>query len=117
MYDGLPADERAHALILASHYMEAGAIDLYGPSRGLPATICPHLTYWYWKPAHTDDRTVVVVGLSRAEVERHFASVEPAATITTPDGVENDQTGEEILVARQPRVPPDQVWPRLRTLA
>lgn len=116
VYDGLPPDERAHALVLAGNYGEAGALDLYGPSRGLPPAISPHLTYWYWKPAHTDDRTVVVVGMPRDYVERYFASVDPAATITMPYGVRNEEVGREILIAREPRVPLDQAWARLREL-
>ena len=55
-------------------------------------------------------------GMPRADVERYFASVEPAATIAMPYGVRNQEAGHEILVARQPRAPLDEVWPRLRTL-
>src|SRR5215470_2360320 len=110
VYDALPPDERAHAVVWASNYGEAGALDLYGPARGLPAVISPHLTYWYWKPAHVDDGTVIVVGYRRAYVERYFASLEPGGTITMPYGVRNEEVGREILVARQPRVPLDQAW-------
>jgi hypothetical protein len=114
VYDALPAAERAHATILAGNYGEAGALDLYGPARGLPAPICPQLTYAMWKPAHVDDATVIVVGLPRDVIERYFADVRPAGTITMPYGVGNEEVGRQILVARQPRTPLDQAWPDLQ---
>ncbi len=114
VYDALPPDERAHATILAGNYGEAGALDVYGPARGLPAPVSPHLTYAMWKPAHVDDATVVVVGLPRDVIERYFADVEPARTITMPYGLQNEELGRSILVARHPFVPLDQAWPDLQ---
>ncbi len=113
VYRALPPGERAHATILAGNYGEAGALDVYGPARGLPAPICPHLTYSLWKPAHVDDATVVTVGVPRWYVERYFADVRPAGAIAMPDGVRNEEVGREILVARRPRVPLDRAWPEL----
>jgi hypothetical protein len=113
VYDSLPAAERRDATILASNYGEAGALDLYGPARGLPPAISVHLTYYFWKPAHVDDRTVIVVGYSADDVSRYFADVEPVASITMPNGVSNEEVGQPILIARQPRVPLDQLWPQM----
>jgi hypothetical protein len=90
------------------------AIDLYGPSRGLPAAICPELTYYLWKPAHVDDRTVVVVGYPEDFVKRYFADVEQAGTIAMPDGVRNQEGGQPILIARRPRIPLGQAWAQLK---
>jgi hypothetical protein len=116
VYDSLPAAERRHATILASNYGEAGALDLYGPARGLPPSISVHMTYYLWRPAHVDDHTVIVVGYSAAEVSRAFADVEPVASITMPDGVHNEEVGQPILIARQPRQPLDQLWPGMPRL-
>jgi len=113
-YAALPPGERTHATIVAANYGEAGAIDVYGPSRGLPAALCPQLTYYTWKPAHVEDGTVLVVGFRRDVVERYFADVRPVGRIAMPDGVENEEVGRPILVARQPRVPLDRAWPDLR---
>lgn len=116
VYYSLPAAERRDATIVASNYGEAGALDLYGPARGLPPPISTHMTYYFWKPAHVDDRTVIVVGYPADDVRRVFADVEPVATITMPDGVRNEEVGQPILIARQPRVPIDQLWPRTPAL-
>ena len=60
--------------------------------------------------------TVIVIGYSASDVERSFADVEPVASITMPDGVRNEEVGRPILIARQPRVPFDQLWPRMPRL-
>lgn len=116
VHDSLPPAERSRAIIVAADYGEAGALDLYGPARGLPPAISAHLTYYLWRPAQVDDRTVIVIGYSASDVERSFADVEPVASITMPDGVRNEEVGRPILIARQPRVPFDQLWPRMPRL-
>jgi hypothetical protein len=117
VYGALPPEQRRHATVLAANYGEAGAIDLYGPARGLPPAICPQLTYALWKPAHVEDATVVLVGYTPEFAARYFADVEPAAAITPPDGVRTEERGLPILVAHRPRVPLDQAWPELRRLS
>jgi 4-amino-4-deoxy-L-arabinose transferase-like glycosyltransferase len=117
VYDSLPPAERAHAVILAGNFGEAGAIDLYGPSLGLPPAICPEMTYWLWKPAHVDDGTVIVVGATPADVTWAFGDVRVAAPIRIPYGVQNQsEVGRDILVARQPHVSLDAAWPHLLNL-
>jgi 4-amino-4-deoxy-L-arabinose transferase-like glycosyltransferase len=117
VYDSLPPDERTHAVILAGNFGEAGAVDLYGPSLGLPAAICPEMTYWLWKPAHVDDSTVIVVGATAGEVAWAFGDVQVAAPVRIPYGVQNQsEVGRDILIARRPRVSLDEVWPRLLNL-
>ena len=56
VFDSLPAGERAHAAILAPDYGIAGAIDLFGRRRGLPASISAHNNYWFWDFAASSRR-------------------------------------------------------------
>ena len=115
-YDSLPPADRGHTIILASNYGEAGAVDLYGPAHGLPIAISVHMTYYPWKPPHLDASTVIVVGYSADDMRPFFADVEPVATITMPNGVRNEEVGQPILIARQPRVPLEQLWPHMPRL-
>jgi hypothetical protein len=46
----LPASEREHAVVLATNYGEAGALDVLGPARGLPPVVSGHNSYWFWLP-------------------------------------------------------------------
>lgn len=50
----LTPEERANGAVVAANYGEAGAIDLYGPARGLPPAVSGHLTYRYWAPERPD---------------------------------------------------------------
>ena len=47
----LPAEQRAHLVILTGDYGAAGAVDLYGRSYGLPNAISGDNSYWWWGPA------------------------------------------------------------------
>jgi hypothetical protein len=114
VYRSLPPGERRHAVIWALNYGEAGAIDLYGPRYGLPHVISSHLTYYYWKPAHVDDRTVIVLGYPESVVRRYFAEVHRAGVIHNAYGVKNEEDGRPIYVCHRPRVNLDLVWPALR---
>ena len=47
----LPPEQRAQTAILAGNYGEAGAIDFFGPHRGLPKAISAHQNYYFWGAA------------------------------------------------------------------
>lgn len=114
VYQGLPPEERAHATLLAANYGEAGALDRFGPAYGLPPAISPHLTYYYWKPAHVADDPVIAVGFSAEQLRPWFSRLEEAATLGNRAGVQNEEIGRRVYLCREPRVPLDQVWPELR---
>src|SRR5207302_8705335 len=67
-YASLPPSDRQGAMVLASNYGEAGALDLYGPGLGLPSVVSPHLTYYYWAPARLSPDVVIVVGYQRPDL-------------------------------------------------
>jgi hypothetical protein len=105
----LPAEERAHAGILAGNYGEAGAIDLYGPALGLPKAISGVNSYWGRGYGDPPPRTLIVVGLSREFLERNFESCVLAGHVTNRYGVLNEETTRQpdLFVCRQLRQP----WP------
>ena len=115
-YDSLTPDERAHAVILAQNYGEAGAIDYYGPSLGLPEAVSPHLTYWYWAPHDLNPTSVVLVGFDHAFANRTFAQCDDASVVTNGLGIQNEEYGGLIQVCRQPRQPLFEIWKSLQTL-
>ncbi len=92
---------------------EAGALDRFGPAYGLPPVVSPHLTYYYWKPAHVRDDPVITVGYSAEQLQPWFSRVDEAATLGNRAGVRNEEVGRHVFVCREPRVPLDQVWPEL----
>jgi 4-amino-4-deoxy-L-arabinose transferase-like glycosyltransferase len=115
-YDSIPPDQRPSTIVVAHWYGEAGPINLYGPSLGLPQAVSPHLSFWYWAPARMDPQTVVLVGYTRADANRYFADCRQSQTITNDYGIQNDFSGDPILICTQPREPLWKVWPSLQAL-
>ena len=62
VYETLPPEERARAVVFARNYAEAGAIDYFGPALGLPRAISPHNSYWMWGPGAYDGSVLIVIG-------------------------------------------------------
>ena len=115
-YASLPPSDRQGAMVLASNYGEAGALDLYGPGLRLPqsAVVSPHLTYYYWAPARMSADVVIAVGYQRQDLEPLFADVTQVGTISNSYGVRNQEAGNPIFVCRSPRRPLWQAWPSLK---
>lgn len=116
VYDSLPSGQRADAVIVAHYYQEAAAIDFYGPALGLPRAVSPHLSYWYWAPAHASPATVVMIDFTATEGEKLFADCRQAETLTNSGPVHGNFYGAPILVCTNPRLPLWQAWPSLQTL-
>lgn len=74
--DSLPAPEHASAGILTGNYGEAGAVDLYGPARGLPQALSIVNSFWLRGYGDHPPQTLIVVGLSPRFVETNFATCE-----------------------------------------
>ena len=99
-YEAIPADEQSRTAILTSNYGEAGAVDLFGPERGLPRAASPHLTYRYWTPPQLDATTLLAVGFHPGDLNRWCAAPPTVTTFTTPHGVDNEESGKQIAVCR-----------------
>jgi hypothetical protein len=110
-----PADRR-DAMVLASNYGEAGALDLYGPALGVPPVVSPHLTNYWWAPARMDPGVVIAVGYERRDLEPLFADVTQVGTTGNAYGVDNQEAGRPIFVCRSPRRPLWRSWPSLKAL-
>lgn len=114
VYDGLPADERQSTVIMGWTYGLTAPIDLYGPRYGLPTPISPHLTYYYWKPAHVNATTLIAVGVPRTTLTTLYREVTQVGVVETPLGMDTDETGQVIYLCRGPKVSLDSIWPSLQ---
>jgi len=90
--DSLPASERATLGILAGNYGEAGAIEVYGPSRGLPQPLSLVNSFWLRGYGEHPPTTLIVVGFSPRFVEANFAACESKGTIHNPYGIANEES-------------------------
>lgn len=111
----IPDPQRADAPIFTSNYGEAGAIDRFGPSLGLPNAYSGHNNYWWWGPPPATTRTVVAVGFDdRAYLESMFGIVRRVGTITNPWNVENQEQGLPIWIVSDPKRSWQELWSQAR---
>ncbi len=108
----VPAGERV--AVLTGNYGEAGAVDRFLPA--LAPAYSGHNAYWEWGPPPEEAGTLIVVGLEEAELRRWFGDVQLAARIDNGFGLDNDEQGEPVWLARERRVPWPQLWPQLREI-
>jgi 4-amino-4-deoxy-L-arabinose transferase-like glycosyltransferase len=112
----LPADERAHAVILTNDYSEASPLILLGT--GLPPVYSGHNAYWAWGPPPPDRTVVIHVGDWRpADYGQFFTGCQVVATIDNGLGVENGEQGEAVTVCTGLRASWTTMWPELRTIS
>jgi len=112
VFQGLPDVDRERAVILASNYGEAGAIDFYGPVLGLPKAVAFVGTYWLYGPGDKAGDVVVSIGFSMEELDGFFADVRPVRQLGHPFGVAEERK-LTIHVARRPYRTLQEVWPEL----
>jgi hypothetical protein len=112
VYFGLPDDERDRAVILASNYGEAGAIDFYGARLGLPKARAFVGSYWFFGPGDLPGEVIVLHGFREESVRDFCGSLTAAGFITHPYAVaeERDLT---VYVCREPRTTLQELWPQL----
>ncbi len=76
IYDALPLEERARTGILTGNYGEAGAINLFGPSLGLPRAYSRHQNHWYWGPPEEEYTNLIFLQFSLQDVQDNCTTFE-----------------------------------------
>ena len=115
-YRSLPPAERAGAVLLTSNYGEAGAIDLYGPSLGLPRAYSGHNAYGWWGPP--PDGGSAVVAVAEDGPPRLLPGCRLVAPVTNDEGVRNEESERAaIYLCAPPASGWALVWPQLRHLS
>lgn len=115
-WNGLPAADRARAVILTQNYGEAGAVDRYGPDRGLPPAYSGHNGFGYWAVPPDTATTAVVTGYNRTDVDFYFSRCDAAGVVDNGLGVDNDEQGGTVWVCHDPRRAWSALWPELKHL-
>jgi 4-amino-4-deoxy-L-arabinose transferase-like glycosyltransferase len=115
--DDLPEGERGRVVLLTGSYGEAGAIDRFGPSRGLPPAHSPHNGYADFRLPDDDGATVVAVRFDPAYLAPFFDRCDEVDRVDNGLDVDNEVQGEPILVCRGLRGTWSEVWEELRFLS
>ena len=112
VYNNLPLDVRSHTGIFAQSYGKAGAIDLFGPTLGLPQAISRHQSYFLWGPRGYTGESMIVMGDRRARLEELFASVEWKGHVNNPYSMPYNHI--DIYYCRGLKMPLAQLWPKIK---
>jgi 4-amino-4-deoxy-L-arabinose transferase-like glycosyltransferase len=112
VFHSLDQAEREQAVILGSNYGEAGAIDFYGPRRGLPPAIAYVGTYWFFGPGDKPGQVLIAIGFTYEDLADFFAVVTPAAHVVNHYAVA-EQRDLFVYVCREPTQTIQEVWPSL----
>jgi hypothetical protein len=112
----LPVEERDRAVVLTANYGQAGAIERYGRAHGLPRPLSGHNAYGLWGPPAEDVDVAVIVGLPERYLQTFFTDLTLATRIDNGHGIDNEDQGAPVWIARGLRMPWQQAWPRLRHL-
>jgi hypothetical protein len=112
VYHSLPNADRERAVILASNYGEAGAIDFYGPLFDIPKARAVVGTYWFFGPGGLPGDVIIMHGFSREEVAEHCGVLEDAGHVTHQFAVAEERD-VAIRVCSEPRQTLQDIWPSL----
>jgi 4-amino-4-deoxy-L-arabinose transferase-like glycosyltransferase len=112
IYQSLPEEQKPGTVIYAENYGEAGALDLYGKSYGLPRVISGSNSLWYRGYGDTNPQTVIALGVNYSDAERVFRSCKVVGKVTNSYGVKNEESTYHtaILLCREPRIPWKDIW-------
>ncbi len=113
---GLPAEEQASVILLGATYGEAGALDRFGPARGLPPAYSPHNGYVDFRRPTDVEATVVAIRFSLGYLQEFFDHCEQVAVVDNELDIDNEVQGTPIVVCRGTRSDWATTWDALRYL-
>jgi hypothetical protein len=109
----LSEEERAGAVVFGSWFGDTGAVNFFGGEAGLPMAISGHNHHWLWGPRGFTGDVMIVVARPDATVLEQFGRVERVAGIACRYCLP-DRNRLSVYVAREPRQPLPELWPRLK---
>ncbi|HEY9401910.1 MAG TPA: hypothetical protein VIQ24_04415, partial [Pyrinomonadaceae bacterium] len=96
----------------ANNYGQAGAVDFFGRSYGLPKTISAHQSYFLWGHRGYTGEVMIILGDEREDAEQHCQSVEEAGEVSHPYSMNEERY--KILICRGLREPLPDSWHKLK---
>ena len=112
VFGSLEPGDRERALVIASNYGHAGALEYWSEKYPLPPVFCRHNTFWLWGPPPMDEDTVVIAtGASRERLLEFFEEVDEVAVSESAWAVESRISAS---VCRRPKLPAGEIWAAIR---
>jgi hypothetical protein len=113
VYESLPEEDRAKAVIYTDNYGRAGAIDFFGRARGLPPAVSGHNSYFLWGPGSGTGEVTILVGGDLEDHVGDFESVRPVRVVRCRYCMpfEDNVT---IFIGRGMHPPLPELWPAVK---
>jgi len=112
-FHSLPVADQSKAAILARNYGQAGAIEYFGSSYGLPRPISGHNNYYLWGPQQYTGEVVVTVGIPIEKLQTLFNHIELAGTIRNEYAIP-EENNLPVYICREPKLTLQQGWSSLK---
>jgi hypothetical protein len=115
--DSLPEEQSEHLGILVGNYGEQGAIEMLGSAYHLPLPISGTNSAWLRGYPLPPPSTLIVIGLSRDDVNENFIGCRLAGHNGNSAGVKNEESQyhPDIFVCGSPRKPWTEFWQDFRS--
>lgn len=115
-YQKVPAEQRASTVIVTQSAQQAGALERYGPERGLPQVYSGHLSFYYWGPPPATATTVILVGFPRGHAVYDYFEFcrRELVWIGNRYNILNKENGRAAVTCWSPVEPWSALWQKLR---
>ena len=113
VYHRLPEDDRRRAVVYVPDYGHAGALELWGPARGLPRVISSQNSYYLWSAGHADADVLIAVDANPRDLQLLYRE-DPLVDVVRCDYCMSWRARMPIYVARRPIMSLNAFWPRTR---
>ncbi len=90
-YNALPPDVRARTAVFCGSYSEASAVNILGPTYGLPTAISGHNNYYYWGWNGYTGESVLTLGDRREDYTDYYAEVIDLGAFDVPWTMDNER--------------------------
>jgi Dolichyl-phosphate-mannose-protein mannosyltransferase len=109
----VPSGERSDCGIFAQDYGQAGAIDFFGRSHGLPGAMSGDRTYWLWGPHGYSGNCMIVLDDRQEVLQRYWNNVEYVGT-SAPNAYALEQQIPVFICKGKKFDSWTNVWPHLK---
>jgi len=110
--DSLSANQQSNVGIVVGNYGEQGAIEMLGPAYHLPLPISLTNSAWLRGYPAPPPTTLIVVGVSREDVDKIFTGCRLAGHNGNSQGIKNEESQyhPDIFVCGSPQLPWPEFW-------
>jgi hypothetical protein len=102
-------------VLIGRNYTLPAAVEFYREEYPVPPiAVSGHNSSYLWWPDLPDDHVAIAVGFDRERLERLYADVRHVGTVTNREGVHGYDWGDDISIARGPKLSDDQLREALK---